>query len=86
VLPDADAATAHQHALLLCEHLEKHPLTLHDHPDVQQLASIGVATWDGEESAEDLLYRAEEASLQARVSGGNTVVVSGSGTLSPTPR
>jgi diguanylate cyclase (GGDEF)-like protein len=86
VLPDADAATAHQHAMFLRENLEKHPLTLHDHPDVQQLASIGVATWDGEESVEDLLYRAEEASLQARVSGGNTVVVSGPGTLSPTPR
>jgi diguanylate cyclase (GGDEF)-like protein len=75
VLPDADEAVAHQHAMLLRENLEKHPLTLPDHPEIQQLASIGVAAWDGEESVEDLLYRAEEASLEARVAGGNAVVV-----------
>ncbi len=75
VLPDADGVLAHQHALLLQENLEKHPLALPAHPEIHQLASIGVATWDGEESGEDLLYRAEEASLEARVAGGNAVVV-----------
>ena len=76
VLPDTDAALALQHAMLLRENLEKHPLTLSDHPEVQQLASIGVATWDGVESAEDLLYRAEEACMEVRVAGGNSVVAS----------
>ncbi len=75
VLPDADGAIARQHAMLLRENLEKHPLALPDQAEIQQLASIGVATWDGEETGEDLLYRAEEASLEARVAGGNTVVV-----------
>jgi len=79
VLPDSDGAVAHQHAVLLCENLEKHPLTLPDHPDIQQLTSIGVGTWDGEESGEDLLYRAEEASLEARIAGGNAVVAAPDG-------
>lgn len=77
VLPDTDSTVALQTAGVIRENLATHPLVLHQHPEVEQRTSIGVATWDGEEAAEDLLYRAEDACLEAKRAGGNRVEVSG---------
>lgn len=52
---------------------------LRTHVPRRATVSIGVAEWDGEESAEDLLGRAQRALDAARAAGGDQVVIDDSG-------
>jgi diguanylate cyclase (GGDEF)-like protein len=78
IMPDSDPAIARQQAEELVRNLDAEPLVLRPDLKVEQKASVGVATWNGSEAAEDLLFRCEESCLQARREGGNRVLVSAS--------
>lgn len=55
------------------------PIDVGDDVHVPQTVSIGVATWDGQETAERLEARADEAMYEAKRAGRNLVVASESG-------
>jgi len=79
IMPDSDAAIARHHAEEIVKSLDAFPLVLTPDLKVEQKASVGMATWNRTESAEDLLLRCEEACLEARREGGGRVLVSGGG-------
>jgi diguanylate cyclase (GGDEF)-like protein len=76
IMPDTDPAMARKQAEVVASHLDAHPLIVTRELMVELKASIGVATWSEDESAEDLFFRSEGAVLEARKQGGNRVVVS----------
>ncbi len=53
------------------------PIELPDGVAVRQTVSVGIATWDGREPAEELERRADEAMYLAKADGRNHVVVAG---------
>lgn len=73
VLPSTD----HEQALALAERIRRsvaEPAFDDDAgPPIRQTVSIGVATWDGVESAEDLLHRADMALYAAKSAGRDRV-------------
>jgi two-component system, cell cycle response regulator len=73
VLPSTD----HERALALAERIRRSvgdPAFDDDKgPPIRQTVSIGVATWDGTESAEDLLHRADMALYAAKSAGRDRV-------------
>jgi two-component system cell cycle response regulator len=54
--------------------LEGNPVRVGPHL-VRQTVSIGVATWDGQESAEALEHRADQAMYRAKRAGRNRVAL-----------
>lgn len=73
VLPSTD----HARALALAERIRRsvgeHPFDDDAGPPIRQTVSIGVATWDDRESAEDLLHRADMALYSAKSAGRDRV-------------
>ena len=70
-------ATDHERALALAERIRRsvaEPAFDDDAgPPIRQTVSIGVATWDGHETAEDLLHRADMALYAAKSAGRDRV-------------
>jgi diguanylate cyclase (GGDEF)-like protein len=73
VMPSTDAEQARQVAERLRARLDGGPLRVRDDVLLMQTASIGVATWDGAESAEELEERADLAMYEAKRLGRNRV-------------
>jgi two-component system cell cycle response regulator len=73
VLPSTD----HERALALAERIRRSvaepPFDDDAGPPIRQTVSIGVASWDGHESAEDLLHRADMALYAAKSAGRDRV-------------
>jgi len=74
ILPGTAAAEALGVAERLREQLEREPLHVRHGLAIPQTVSIGVATWDGAQSAESLEERADRAMYEAKQRGRNRVV------------
>ncbi|MSP24472.1 MAG: GGDEF domain-containing protein [Myxococcales bacterium] len=72
-LANTDLESARIAAERIRHAMEEQPIALSSGQLVTQTVSIGVATWDGAESSEDLELRADEAMLAAKASGRNRV-------------
>lgn len=70
-------------ALALAERIRRAiggvPFVLADGSRVMQTVSVGVACWDGAETAEDLVHRADVAMYEAKKGGRNRVEAAGAG-------
>lgn len=75
VLPGCDRHAAQVAAERVRASLANEPITLEDGRTIDQRASLGVAQWDGAESAKKLEHRADEALYRAKRSGRDRVVV-----------
>jgi two-component system cell cycle response regulator len=71
-------ATARDAALFVAErlraHMADHPLRVREGLDLAQTISVGVATWDGRESPEQVDERADQAMYEAKRRGRNQVI------------
>lgn len=76
IMPGTDEAQASATAARIREHLACEPITIGEGLSVQQTVSIGVATWDGQESAEALESRTDEAMYEAKRAGRDRVMLS----------
>ncbi|HEY8090245.1 MAG TPA: diguanylate cyclase [Polyangiaceae bacterium] len=74
VLPAADGARAFVLAERIRHAVGGAPMPVTDGASITQTVSIGVATWDGTESAEALLHRADLALYEAKNLGRDRVV------------
>ncbi len=76
VLPATDAARARALAERIRAGVGGEPMRVGDgdRAAVVQTVSIGVATWDGAEGAEELLHRADLALYEAKRAGRNRVI------------
>ena len=76
IMPATDEPQALATAERLCDIMRKQPLRLTDELLLRQTVSIGVATWDGQESAETLEARADQAMYEAKRGGRDRVMLS----------
>jgi len=74
LLPRTDAGEARDVAERVRSYLARDPLAVRTGVNVRQTISMGVATWDGTESAEELEERADLAMYEAKHMGRNRVV------------
>jgi two-component system, cell cycle response regulator len=76
IMPGTDEAQASATAARICDHLGSQPVALGNGTRIKQTVSVGVATWDGQESAEALEARTDEAMYEAKRSGRDRVHMS----------
>jgi two-component system, cell cycle response regulator len=76
VMPDTDEEQAAASAVRIREQLANVPLTLQDGLTIRQTVSIGVATWNANETPEALEVRADKAMYLAKNQGRNRVISS----------
>ena len=76
VLPTTPAAQAYALAERVRHAVGSDPIDLGQEVFVAQTVSIGTATWDGNESAEALVHRADIAMYEAKKGGRDRVVAS----------
>jgi diguanylate cyclase (GGDEF)-like protein len=75
IMPTSNAEQGIATASRIRENLEAEPLSVGGGQTVAQTVSIGVATWDGKETAEALEHRADLAMYEAKKRGRNRVEV-----------
>jgi diguanylate cyclase (GGDEF)-like protein len=75
VMPASDSAAAAVTAERIRATLASEEIAIDEGRRLRQTVSIGVATWDREESPEELERRADEAMYEAKRAGRNSVVV-----------
>lgn len=80
VMPSTGPTQAHATANRIQRTLSADELDVDGGLRIRQTVSIGIATWDGRESPEQLERRADEAMYEAKRLGRNRVVVAVSGT------
>ncbi len=73
VMPDTDAERATHVAERIREAVSGLPIRIDGGADVTQSVSIGVASWDGKELADELVGRADEALYEAKRTGRDRV-------------
>ena len=76
IMPNTDAESARHVADRIRREMNDKPITVAGGAALKQTVSIGVATWDGVELAEELEKRADTAMCAAKTSGRNEVVIS----------
>ncbi|MEM6961847.1 MAG: GGDEF domain-containing protein [Myxococcota bacterium] len=74
LMPAADAAQAHAVGERIRLALTREPLKITRKDAIDQTVSIGIASWNGSESAETLEHRADLAMYEAKRGGRNRVV------------
>ncbi len=74
IMPGADRQSACAVAQRICHTLEESDITVASGAQLSITVSIGVATWNGKESPEQLEKRADEVMYQAKLKGRNQVV------------
>lgn len=77
VMPATDAEAAWRVAERIRERVGNAPLPIRDGLELPQTVSIGLATWNGHESADALEERADLAMYEAKRRGRDRVVVAG---------
>jgi two-component system cell cycle response regulator len=75
IMPTNNADQGIATASRIRENLEAEPLSVGGGQTVAQTVSIGVAAWDGKETAEALEHRADLAMYEAKRRGRNRVEV-----------
>jgi diguanylate cyclase (GGDEF)-like protein len=88
VMPSTTLEQARTTAERIRARIAERPLDVADGVAIRQTVSIGVATWDGHESAEALERRADEAMYAAKRAGRDRVAIAAPvlRSLSPLPR
>jgi diguanylate cyclase (GGDEF)-like protein len=74
VMPNTGPVEGYRVAERIRAKLASEPLVVRDDLAVHQTVSIGLATWDGHESAEALDQRADQAMYEAKRRGRNRTV------------
>ncbi len=86
ILPNTDAAEAHRIARRLRRTIHCTPIENHDGVELPSVtASIGLAEWNGEETWEALVARADQALYRAKRRGRNRVAISHAGDTGTKP-
>ena len=75
IMPGGNQEEARIVAGRIRQRLDDRPVEAGGGATVHQTVSIGVATWDGEEAAEELERRADAAMYEAKQQGRNLVLV-----------
>jgi diguanylate cyclase (GGDEF)-like protein len=75
VMPDTDRDRALDAGERIRSHVADRPFTLSDGTHITQTVSIGVATWDGHESPNELENRADRAMYAAKHQGRDRVAL-----------
>jgi len=75
VMPATARTNAHATAERIRTHLSERPLDVAQATMLHQTVSIGVATWDGEETLQSFQQRADMAMYRAKQLGRNQVVI-----------
>jgi len=73
IMPGTDRQSARIAAERLRTTMEAKAIAVSEVAQVPQTVSIGIATWDGKETAEELEKRADDAMYKAKVSGRNCI-------------
>ena len=76
IMPATDETQALGTAERLRDHLRENPLRISEALHLRQTISVGVATWDGQETPEALEARADKAMYDAKRAGRDRVVFS----------
>ncbi len=74
IMPNTGSVEGYRVAERIRNRLAEAPLVVRDGLSVQQTVSIGLATWDGQESPEALDHRADKAMYEAKRRGRNRTV------------
>jgi diguanylate cyclase (GGDEF)-like protein len=83
IMPHTTEPQARIVAERIRQHLESRPLHGADDLEIPQTVSIGVATWNGRDSAQELDQRADAAMYEAKRAGRNRVMVAIQGEEEP---
>ncbi|MBV1859113.1 MAG: sensor domain-containing diguanylate cyclase [Nannocystaceae bacterium] len=75
IMPDTGTVEGYRVAERIRERLASAPLVVRDNLVVRQTASIGLATWDGNETPAALDQRADKAMYEAKRRGRNQTVI-----------
>lgn len=75
LMPHTSSEGAAAAAARFLDGLKKLPIKSDCGPDLFQTLSIGLAAWDGNEDANELIRRADEALLDAKEQGGDRLVM-----------